>query len=98
VRARRSAQVTARLRTSACRTNGAPPGVQAWCLGSWCVPQNFLCPQRDQPMLMPLDMRDWLPEDDLVFVVPARWRPWIWASSGGGTGPMVTAGRRPARR
>ena len=33
------------------------------------MPQNFLCPQRDQPMLMPLDMRDWLPEDDLVFVV-----------------------------
>jgi transposase len=33
------------------------------------VPQNFLFPQRDQPMLMPVDMRDWLPEDDLVFVV-----------------------------
>jgi transposase len=38
-------------------------------LGSWCVPQNFLLPQRYQPMLMPVDMRDWLPEDDLVFVV-----------------------------
>jgi transposase len=33
------------------------------------VPQNFLFPQRDQPMLMPVDMQDWLPEDDLVFVV-----------------------------
>jgi transposase len=33
------------------------------------MPQNFLCPQRDQPMLMPVDMREWLPEDDLVFVV-----------------------------
>jgi transposase len=33
------------------------------------VPQNFLLPQRDQPMLMPVDMREWLPEDDLVFVV-----------------------------
>jgi transposase len=33
------------------------------------MPQDFLCPQRDQPMLMPLDMRDWLPGDDLVFVV-----------------------------
>ena len=33
------------------------------------MPQNFLCPQRDQPLLMPVDMRDWLPEDDLVFVV-----------------------------
>ena len=36
---------------------------------SWCVPQNFLFPQRDQPLLMPVDMREWLPEDDLVFVV-----------------------------
>jgi len=33
------------------------------------VPQNFLYPQRDQPLLMPVDMREWLPEDDLVFVV-----------------------------
>jgi transposase len=33
------------------------------------VPQNFLYPQRDQPFLMPVDMRDWLSEDDLVFVV-----------------------------
>jgi transposase len=33
------------------------------------MPQNFLRPQRDQPLLMPVDMREWLPEDDLVFVV-----------------------------
>jgi transposase len=33
------------------------------------MPQNFLCPQRDQPLLLPADMREWLPEDDLVFVV-----------------------------
>jgi transposase len=33
------------------------------------VPQNFVYPQRDQPLLMPVDMREWLPEDDLVFVV-----------------------------
>jgi transposase len=33
------------------------------------MPQNFLCPQRDQPLLMPVDMREWLPEDDLVFIV-----------------------------
>jgi transposase len=33
------------------------------------VPQNFLYPQRDQPLLMPADMREWLLEDDLVFVV-----------------------------
>ena len=38
-------------------------------LRSWCVPQNFLSPRRDQPLLLPVDMREWLCEDDLVFVV-----------------------------
>jgi transposase len=33
------------------------------------MPQNFLSPQRDQPLLLPVDMREWLPENDLVFVV-----------------------------
>jgi transposase len=33
------------------------------------VPQNFVYPQRDQPLLLPVDMREWLPGDDLVFVV-----------------------------
>jgi transposase len=33
------------------------------------MPQNFMFPQRDQPLLMPVDMREWLPEDDLVFIV-----------------------------
>jgi transposase len=33
------------------------------------MPQNFLFPQRDQPLLLPVDMREWLAEDDLVFVV-----------------------------
>jgi transposase len=33
------------------------------------MPQNFLVPQRDQPLLLPAVMREWLPEDDLVFVV-----------------------------
>ena len=31
--------------------------------------QNFLFPQRDQPLPLPVDMREWLPEDDLVYVV-----------------------------
>ena len=55
---------------SACRTNGAPPWGPDRRLGSWFMPQNFLFPQRDQPLLMPVDMREWLPEDDLVYVVP----------------------------
>src|SRR5215470_17062277 len=33
------------------------------------MPQNFLFPQRDQPLLLPVDMHEWLPEGDLVFVV-----------------------------
>jgi transposase len=33
------------------------------------MPQNFIFPQRDQPLLLPVDMREWLPEDDLVFIV-----------------------------
>jgi transposase len=33
------------------------------------VPQDFLYPQRDQPLLLPVDMREWLPQDDLVYVV-----------------------------
>jgi transposase len=33
------------------------------------VSQNFLSPQRDQPLLLPAVMREWLPEDDLVFIV-----------------------------
>ena len=33
------------------------------------MPQNFLFPQRDQPLLLPVNMWEWLPEDDLVFVV-----------------------------
>jgi transposase len=33
------------------------------------MPQNFLFPQRDQALLLPVDMRQWLPEDDLVFIV-----------------------------
>jgi hypothetical protein len=32
---------------------------------------EFLFPQRDQPLLLPVDMREWLPEDDLVFIVLA---------------------------
>ena len=33
------------------------------------MPQNFPFPQRDRPLLLPVDMREWLPADDLVFIV-----------------------------
>ena len=62
------------------------------------MPQNFLYPQRDQPFLLPVDMREWLPEDDLVCVVLDAVAPWTWASSGAGTGLMGMAGRRSTRR
>ena len=57
------------VHNSACRTNGASPSGQVGRLGSWFMPQNFLYPQRDQPFLMPVDMRERLPEDDLAFIV-----------------------------
>jgi len=63
------------------------------------VSQNFLFPQRDQPLLLPAVMREWLPEDDLVFVVldaVAALDP--SAGTGAGTGPAGTAGRRSTRR
>lgn len=33
------------------------------------MPQNFIVPQRDQLMLLPVDVRDWLGEDDIVWHV-----------------------------
>jgi transposase len=33
------------------------------------MPQNFLRPRRDQLMLLPVDVRDWLGEDDIVWHV-----------------------------
>jgi transposase len=33
------------------------------------VPQNLICPDRDQLMLLPVDVREWLAEDDLVWHV-----------------------------
>src|SRR6201986_2716856 len=57
------------MHESACRINGVPAWGQARCLRSWFMLQNFLYPQRDQPLLLPVDMREWLPEDDLAYVV-----------------------------
>jgi hypothetical protein len=63
------------------------------------MPQNFLCPQRGQPLLMPVDMREWLPRDGLVFIVlDAVAALDLGAGSAAGTGPMGTGGRRPAPR
>lgn len=49
------------------------PGVGAGCWGasamSFCVPQSFVTADVDQSFLLPPDVRDWLPEDDLAWVV-----------------------------
>jgi hypothetical protein len=59
---------------------------------------EFLFPQRDQPLLMPVDMRGWLPEDDLSFVVLDAVATLDWVSSAASTGLMGTGGRRSIRR
>jgi hypothetical protein len=33
------------------------------------MPQNFLACDRDQPFLLPPDVREWLPEDHLAWFV-----------------------------
>jgi len=62
------------------------------------VPQNFLYMQRNQQFLMPLDMRDWLPEDDLVFVVLDAVATLDLDAFVARIGPTVTAERRSTRR
>ena len=62
------------------------------------MPQNFLFPQRDQPLLLPADMREWLPEDDLVFVVLDAVAALDLGEFAAGTGPTGTGGRRLTRR
>src|SRR5215218_2724674 len=49
-----------------CRTN--PPAVRP-VLDHPGMPQNFLTADRDQPLLLPPDLRDWLPEDHLAWFV-----------------------------
>jgi hypothetical protein len=46
----------------ACVGSGMVPGIMV-------MPQNGLFPQRDQALLLPVDVGEWLPEDHLAFVV-----------------------------
>jgi len=88
------------MHNRACRTKGrrVVAGLATPRLGSRCVPQNFLYPQRDQPLLMPVDMRDWLPEDDLVFVVLDAVDTLDLGAFRSRYRPTVTGGRRSIRR
>ena len=60
--------------------------------------QNFLFPQRDQPLLLPVDMREWLPEDDLAFIVLDAGATLDLGGSAAGTGLTGTGGPRSTRR
>lgn len=60
--------------------------------------QNFPCPRRDQPLLMPVDMREWLPEDDLAFVALDAVATLDLGGFRRRYRPMGTGGPRPARR
>src|SRR5438067_852000 len=50
------------LSQNACRLDRGDLG-----LGSWCVAKSYRVVQRDQPFLLPPDMRDWLPADHVVW-------------------------------
>ena len=46
-----------------------PAGESGPALGGWVVAKFFRPVRRDQPMLLPVDMREWLPADHLVWFV-----------------------------
>ena len=59
--------------------------------------QNFLACDREQELLLPPSLRDWLPEGHLAwFVIDAVAQ--LDLSALPATGPMVMAGRRTIRR
>jgi len=62
------------------------------------MPRNFLSPQRDQPFLLPVDMREWLPEDDLAFIVLDAVAALDLGEFRRRSGLTVMAGRRSIRR
>lgn len=68
------------------------------------MPQDFFDLQHDEPLLLPADMREWLPEDDLTFAVldavatiglsefSPRHRPVAMRAAGQGAGPAPRHG------
>jgi hypothetical protein len=62
------------------------------------MPQNFLACDREQELLLPPSLREWLPEDHLAwFVIEAVTHLDLGASMRS-TGRMGTVGRRAIRR
>ena len=63
------------------------------------MPQNFLSCDRNQPLLLPPDVRDWLPEDHLAwFVIEAIEAARPWALLRPPTAKTATAAPPTSRR
>ena len=62
------------------------------------MPQNFLTCDRDQPLLLPPDLRDWLAEDHLAWFVIEAIEASTSSPSIPPTAPTATAAPRTTRR
>jgi hypothetical protein len=60
--------------------------------------QNFLSCDREQELLLPPSLRDWLPADHLAWFVLDAVEAMVWPSSMRPIVQMVMAGRRTIRR
>ena len=61
--------------------------------------QNFIACDREQELLLPPSLREWLPEDHLAwFVIDAVAASWIWPRSMPPIARMAMVGRRTSRR
>ena len=65
-------------------------GRPRWWPGGWGVAKGYRPVLRDQPMLLPVDMREWLPEDHLAWFVLET----VEALDTQRLGAPVAAGRR----
>ena len=62
------------------------------------MPQNFLSCEREQVLLMPPSLRDWLPEDHLAWFMLASVEKLDLEASTRRIARMVTVARRMIRR
>ena len=61
------------------------------------MPANFIACDRDQVMLMPPSLLDWVPSDHLVWTVLSSVAEWIWGRSTPTIARTVMGGRRMTR-
>ena len=62
------------------------------------MPQNFIACDREQVLLLPPSLLDWVPPDHLVWTVLASVEEMDLSGFYGCIGRMVMVGRRMARR